>query len=133
MGKLLAILKSINWYAVAVIAFFVFIGWMAKEEADLGEEQRDRRMDWIYSKDRTWCRTYTTLADFEFHPGLRKSTTLTMENGDKFLYYCGDRYIDICNNLERGKQVCYDDMHSEVLVSHLEPGETNGESDEGST
>jgi len=103
---------SINWKGCGgflLIGFCVAIlGWTAHSSVKQQDEYEARVTAHRYSTDRNHCRTYTTLTDFEYHPGLRKSATLTMENGEKFLYHCGDRLIDICNNLEVGTRACYD-------------------------
>jgi hypothetical protein len=71
------------------------------------EKEETRRWNYVYSTDRSSCNEYTYLIDFEFHSGLRNFATITFANGDKFLYECGERAIDICNNLRVGTRVCY--------------------------
>lgn len=108
---------KINWTVVGVLfAGGLFVWGISGSVKQRTEEEKQKR-DWIYSEDRTWCEVYTVLGDFDYHPGLRRSVTLTMTNGEKFLYRCDGRAIDICNSLEVGVSVCYDKYHSEVVVA----------------
>ena len=99
------------------IGTFLFVGfcvsmlvWEGHSFVKQQEADDARHNRYVYSYDRSNCRVYTVLVDFDFHPGFRRSVTLTMENGDKFLYACGERYIDICNHLKVGTRACYDDL-----------------------
>jgi len=102
---------SINWNSVGLWLFgsfctVVFL-WGIHGEVKQKEEDEARRWNYVYSTDRTHCNEYTELVDFNFHRGLRSSVTVTLANGDKFLYECGERALDICNNLRVGTRVCY--------------------------
>jgi len=109
------------WSMIGVVSFVSFcvgiLGWTAHDSVKDREADEARRNKYIYSTDRSNCRVYTELEDFDYHPGFRKSVTLTMKNGDKFLYSCGKRYIDICNHLKVGTRTCYDQEYiSEVVL-----------------
>jgi hypothetical protein len=115
--------KDINWKVngvlVAVLAGLALLFWGAKDETDRQKEEREQRQASIYSTDLSRCDIDTVLVDFVYYHGLRRLATLTMENGDKFLYQCGKRYLDVCNHLEKGIEVCYDHPnHYEVLRGH---------------
>ena len=102
------------WERIGASLFVVFcvaiLGWTARDVVKQHEADEARRSTYLFSTDRSDCRVYTALENFDFHPGFRRSVTLTMENGDKFLYTCGERYIDICNHLKVGTRACYDDL-----------------------
>jgi len=108
------------WNGIGVVLFVTFcvgmLGLTVHDSVKQQEADDARRDRYVFSIDRNDCRVYTKLVDFDFHPGFRKSATLTMENGDKFLYYCGDRLIDICNHLKVGKRACYADLYVTEVV-----------------
>lgn len=110
----------IDWSAAGKIVFVGFcvsiLGWTVHDSVKQQEAEEARRTAYIFSNDRDHCRVYTELEDFEYHPGLRRAVTLTMKNGDKFLYYCGERLIDICNHLNIGNRVCYEDYYPNEVV-----------------